>query len=373
MPAELLFTPRLTGARFEDHTLPADVLGDIAALQDMLVSLAKAAYIAAEPNRVRAPRNFDKEVQLHLGPRGEGSTAIPLMLVYSGALLAPYRPAFDVAQQQFTEAVDAAAQGRVPTLAPRYLAYFDKIGRSLRTNEALQLPMPTGEVSLTQETRQRLLEASRVEDYTEHASIRVRVPANDYTTGGFKVELLDGTILPGKLDLTIQDQFADAQSRYIKGGNAWLLVEGVVRKERSGKLKAVDSIQQVSTLDPLDIAVRLHDLAKLEDGWLDGSGLAPSHEGLSWLTEAFASFYLADLPLPSLYPTPEGGIQAEWMFGRDDTSLTIDLQRKTGDYDRLHLDTQDFDEEQLVLDDEAGWRRLGELLTALQAKQDANA
>ncbi len=371
MPSELLFTPKLTGERFEQHTLPADVLGDIAALQEMLVSLAKAAYVAAEPNRVRAPRNFDKEVQLHLGPRGEGSTAIPLMLVYGASLVAPYRPAFDAAQAQFTQAVDAATRGEAPSLAPKYLAYFDKIGRSLRSDETLQLPTATGVTQLTQETRKKLLEASRVEEWTERATLRARVPATDYTAGGFKVELLDGTILPGKLDLTIQEQFADAQYRYIKGGNAWLLLECVVRKERSGKLRTIDSIQQVSTLDPQDVSLRLHQLAGLRDGWLDGSGRAPSETGLNWLTEAFTTFYSTELPLPNLYPTPEGGIQAEWMFGRQDTSLAIDIDRKIGEYDRLHLDTQDFDEERLQLSGAAGWQRLNELLMAIQLQDQA--
>jgi hypothetical protein len=367
--SELLFTPKLTGERFEQHTLPADVLSDIAALQEMLVSLAKAAYIAAEPGRVRSPRNFDKDVQLHLGPRGEGSTALPLMLVFSSGLLAPYRPVFETAQQQFTQAIDAAARGEAPQLAPKYLAYFDQIGRSLRTGEALMVPTAAGEASLTQDTRKRLIEASRVAEWTERATLRARIPATDYTADGFKAELLDGTVLPGKLDPTIQDQLAEAHYRYNSGTNAWLLLECVVRKERSGKLKAIDSIQQVSALDPNDIALRLHQLGQLQAGWLDGLGLAPPEAGLAWLSEAFFTQYSAALPLPRLYPTPKGGVLAEWMFGRQDVSLDIDLEQKTGEYDRLHLDTQDAEDETLPLASPADWERLSELLTALQEEQ----
>jgi hypothetical protein len=366
---ELLFTPKLTGERFEQHTLPADVLSDIAALQEMLVSLAKAAYIAAEPGRVRAPRNFDKDVQLHLGPRGEGSTALPLMLVFSSALIAPYRPVFETAQQQFTQAIDAAARGETPLLPPKYLAYFDQIGRSLRTGEALQVPMASGAVSLTQDTRKRLIEASRVAEWTERATLRARIPATDYTADGFKAELLDGTVLPGKLDPTIQEQLAEAHYRYNSGTNAWLLLECVVRKERSGKSKAIDSVQQVSALDPFDVPLRLQQLGQLQDGWLDGVGHAPSETGLAWLLDAFFSEYPAGLPLPRLYPTPEGGVLGEWMFGRQDISLNIDLQRKTGAYDRLHLDTQDAEDETLQFASSAGLKRLIELLTALQEEQ----
>jgi hypothetical protein len=370
--SELLFTPKLTGERFEQHTLPADVLSDIAALQEMLVSLAKAAYIAADSGRVRALRNFDKDVQLHLGPRGEGSTALPLMLVFSSALMAPYRPAFETAQRQFTQAIDAAARGETPQLAPKYLAYFDQIGRSLRSGEALQVPMSTGEASLTQDTRKRLIEASRVAEWSERATLRVRISATDYTADGFKAELLDGTVLPGKLDPTIQEQLAEAHYRYNSETSAWLLLECVVRKERSGKLKAIDSIQQVAPLDPLDIALRLHNLGQLHEGWLDGRGHAPSEAGLAWLSNAFSEEYPTELPLPRLYPTPEGGVLAEWMFGRQDTSLNINLESKVGEYDRLDLDAQDADEETLQLFTHAGWERLTELLKALQEGQGAS-
>ncbi len=47
--SELLFTPKLTGERFETQTLPADVLSDIAAMLELLVSLAKAADVASNP------------------------------------------------------------------------------------------------------------------------------------------------------------------------------------------------------------------------------------------------------------------------------------------------------------------------------------
>ena len=33
-----------------------------------------------------------------------------------------------------------------------------------------------------------------------------------------------------------------------------------------------------------------------------------------------------------MYPTPEGGIQAEWTFNSTEISLEIDLDQKTGDW-----------------------------------------
>jgi hypothetical protein len=338
------------------------------------VSLAKAAHVAAVPGRVRAPRNFDRDIQLHLGPRGEGSTALPLMLVFGATLLAPYRTEFETAQSQFTDAIIAANKGQTPSMAPKYLGYFDKIGRSLRSDEGLEVIPNRTETVLTPETRKRLIAASQVNEWTEPATLRARVSMTDYGPDTFKLKLQDGTTVPGNMEPTFQQQLADAHYAYNTGGRtAWVLLDCVVRKERSGKVKSVDSIRQLTPLDPLDVTLRLAELGELVDGWLNGEGLAPKRDGLQWLSEEFERSYDFDLPLPHLYPTPEGGMQAEWMFGREDVSLNIDLNRKVGIYNRLNLDTDDAEDAEIALDDDTGWQKLNELLTTLQQRQDSAA
>ena len=78
-------------------------------------------------------------------------------------------------------------------------------------------------------------------------------------------------------------------------------------------------------------------------------------------------------PLPRLYPTPEGRVLAEWRFGRQDVSLTVNLDGKTGEYERLHLDNEDCAEESIDLAEPAGWEHLNTLLNALRTEQVAAA
>lgn len=68
------------------------------------------------------------------------------------------------------------------------------------------------------------------------------------------------------------------------------------------------------------------------DGWFEGQGQAPTDEGLDWLAQTFAQHYPEDLPLPFLYPTVEGKIQAEWPFGPTEITLIIDLKDHTGEW-----------------------------------------
>ena len=67
------------------------------------------------------------------------------------------------------------------------------------------------------------------------------------------------------------------------------------------KLSSGDPGSQSSVLQPVDIASRFDELKKLKDGWLDGAGRTPSHEGLDWLARALNDRHPKSLPPP--FPT----------------------------------------------------------------------
>ncbi len=110
--------------------------------------------------------------------------------------------------------------------------------------------------------------------------------------------------------------------------------------------------------DPLDISARLRELRLLKDGWLDGQGVALPDEGLNWLSQAFDQHYPEDLPLPCLYPTEDGGIEAEWSLGYNEVTLEIDLGAGSGYWHSLNMKTNAEDEQTLDLKDEKFWKWL---------------
>jgi hypothetical protein len=116
----------------------------------------------------------------------------------------------------------------------------------------------------------------------------------------------------------------------------------------------------------MDIETRLEELAKLRDGWLDGQGRAPERAALLRLAHAFDEHYAPDLPLPYLYPTADGGVQAEWTLGAWDVSLEITLPAMKAHYQALHLKTGESRELDLTLDDDADWTTLNASLKAVQ-------
>ena len=111
-------------------------------------------------------------------------------------------------------------------------------------------------------------------------------------------------------------------------------------------------------MSPPDVPACLDEFRSMEDGWLDGDGLAPGHAGLDWLAAAFTAQYPKDGPLPYTYPTPEGGVWLEWTLGQQEISLNIDIAGHRGYWHRLDMASLADDERELNLDDASEWNWL---------------
>ena len=105
----------------------------------------------------------------------------------------------------------------------------------------------------------------------------------------------------------------------------------------------------------LDISARLNELRTLKDGWLEGKGSAPAGEGLDWLTGAFQEHFPQNSVRPYLYPTAEGGVQAEWSLEPWEASLEIDLTSHRGQWHLLNLRTDQEQHREINLNCDEDW------------------
>ena len=107
------------------------------------------------------------------------------------------------------------------------------------------------------------------------------------------------------------------------------------------------------------------ELRSIEDGWLNGYGKAPSDEGLDWMIEKFQILSVFRIPIPYLYPTESGGVQAEWSLNQREISLEIDLDKKIADWHDLDLDTD------VVIERPVNCERLEDWFWILERLKDA--
>lgn len=344
MNPEPFLRPRLTGSRFEGHAIPLEFLKDLAVLEEMIIEVAKWKYLQAHPERQRVPRGFTDGIELKLTGLEDGSAiAVISLIVTSMTLLPPdNKQYFTRAKDSIVSAIEAAEQNKSITnyLPETALSYFDRIGRSLRDGEAIEFTTsaPSKPARLTKESRLKLLlAATTLREYTDETSVIGTIPEVDQDDLTFEIQMIDGRKVKAPMATQHIKIILDAFNGYKVGARVQL--QGIGKFSRQGKLQGFESIEHVSALDPLDVSARLDELRCLKDGWLDGKGIAPKHDRLDWLTQVFGKYFPDDLPLPYIYPTAEGGVQAEWSFKPNEITLEMDLGAQSAEWHSLNLET----------------------------------
>jgi hypothetical protein len=358
-------SPRLSGARFIGGAIPLEFLKDLAVLEEMIIEVAKAEFIKDHPDRKRSPRGFTEGLDMKLTAVENGSAIPVISLVTAIATLLPTtsQTYYERARDSIIRAIYAAEnrQSIIEHLPEKTLGYFDRLGRSLRDNEAIEFTTSNGQglARLTKETRRTLLLASpKVTELTEEFAARGAVPEVDQDDMSFEIQLVDGRKVKAPLANHYSDTIIEAFNGYKSGIR--VVLQGVGRFNRNERLVGFDSIEHASILEALDVPARLEEIALLRDGWLEGGGRAPLRHEMLWLTQAFTLRYPVDLPLPYIYPTPEGGIQMEWALGRTEITLEISLDNHAGSWHSLNLDSDEECERHLALDDTEDWAWLAQ-------------
>jgi len=144
-------------------------------------------------------------------------------------------------------------------------------------------------------------------------------------------------------------------------GNA-LLAE--VPREEAERLN-LQSGSRIGFVSPSDVESQLAELTLLKPGWLDGEGVAYDSAHLRFLAHFFERHFSSELPLPTIFPMPDGRVEAEWQLGRWDASVEITLPSLHAEFSTLHLDSQQHNECDLDLSTPQGWVHLNRELLAL--------
>lgn len=373
MSKEILLEPHFEGERFRNNSLPLALLRDLEALQGIILEIAKDDYKQAHPNRQRLPRGFSEHLELHLSAR-PGSFVAEVALIKDDALLDGCDPLLDQARRACARFVDALAhvqeqrQGPPPLLPDAAWAYLERFGRGLQPEESIRLTgVNAVEVQLTRELRRRLL-LSRPGSEPLTEEVRVLSKLADVRPRDHEMTLVlgDGRVIPAAInDQQVNDLGPVTVSEF---GKRWVLVKGVASLDVNQQLLRIEEAETVEPLDALDPLVQLEQLRQLKAGWLDGEGQPPGSELLSLVGQWLEEHQRDDDEPPRLYPTAEGGVEAEWRIGRLDLSIEFDPSSGMAEWHALDLDSGVADERQASLRDASGLKALGVKLQHLLAE-----
>ncbi|WP_051168344.1 hypothetical protein [Marinospirillum minutulum] len=363
--------PKLVGKRFAAHTVPLDLLKDFSAFEEMLLEIAKRNYFAEFPDRKRLPKGFGKNISINLAAVDEGSAILALTLsshLATAALVPSIEEVyFNQAKDTVIETIALVEQGKDVLLDPVLLRYFDRFGRSLRDDESIEFSLSEGKATLNHKTRKKLLEISKVKSWSEDLTLKGYVSAVDKNNQTFDLELISTYKIKSSYLEQYQNTILEAFDGY--ENKALIEVKGVAILDRANSIKTFETLEQVTLLDPLDIDARLEELSLLNNGWLNGKGKALDKDEAKRFSESFYSFYDDSLPLPYLYPTAEGGLQAEWLIKDWDISLEIELSNLSAELHALNLQSDEEKELNLNLAEHNDWQTLNEMLEGFNKEQ----
>lgn len=359
--------PRFDGRRFEDHTLPIEVARDLAAYETLVIELAKHLYLKEHVDRQRVPKGFTADFHLHLERIDDGCARPLLSVVIAGVLglsggTSTY---FERSRDLISECI-AAPEGQLPAEFPRgLLAHFNQIGRSLRSDETLELPRAgAAPAVLTPERRKRLVLAAEGV-YEREVELVGGISEADWDRSSFRLRLASGN----QITVAMPQNFHSEARQFGGRPRHQVTLKGIAAFDSSDVLQKVVSVESLEVQKNYDLAKRFDELGELPSGWLDGDGTALNSDQLALISERFANHFPEQIPLPVIVATPTGNILLEWTLPGH-PSVDLSLSRLIAEFHSFGPDGVEV-EGDFELTDENAWQRFFAYLSEQLKEQTA--
>jgi hypothetical protein len=325
-----IFQLRYVGDRFDGARLPLDVLLDLPAFRDLLVSYAKDKWRAFNIERQRLPKGFDKSISFDLVAIEEGS-AMP-KLDWSRQVAQATLPGFsdqleEVVDESYVELVGlidrAGHQQFPPALSSEHIRALNKLGSGLRENERIEFVGSRGAdgnvVYLDLYRRKALITHVRETYQIRYEGIGSLIGLH-VADGWISVDAPEY----GRLQIPVDpDRVADEFD-----GNTSFSVQFALQIELDNRdnFRSIIDVFDVELIDSelsdkIEVCrKRLADLRELQDGWLDGDGYAPKSPSLE-SADKFLSKRPSLAGQYKIYPTSLGGVLFEFQVHGWDYSV----------------------------------------------------
>ena len=330
------FLLRYVGARFEGHRLPLDVLPDLSAFRDLLVSFVKVEWRTAHAERERLPKGFEKSIAFDLVGVMDGSAVPQLEWDRDTAqlLLPDFKDELETlvasAYTKVLSLIDSAS-GPVGTteLTSENIRALNRFGSSLLPAEKIEFLDSRGAdgnvVFLDTYRRKRLITRGRDSYQTRFEDIG-KLLGCEIDPSGTVGTVTINTSEYGKITVLVSpERVRDDFDGYIKADVQFrLMIELGIDDTFRGVVEVYD-VDVIDAKVVADLAIcrdRITSLLSLGDGWHNGSGKSPTQ-----MAVARASRLLARKPVLAgsyrIFPTDVGGLMFEFSRRGWDYSIEI--------------------------------------------------
>lgn len=326
------FVLRYVGSRFNGARLPLDVLSDLPAFRDLLVSYAKDGWRSTHRGRERLPKGFDKSISFDLVSIAEGS-AMP-KLDWSRKAAQEMLPGFvdelevlvGSSYENIVQLIDNAGHSQFPSaLSSEHVRALNKLGSGLLESERIEFLGSSGKdgnvVYLDAFRRKALIKGVRETYQARFEGVGKLVGL--HVDGSIAVSTLDH----GELKIVIDE--ARIQSEFDGNINSDVQFSLQIELDNNDKFRNVIEVYDIEIIDPdlsnilIRCNERLNELGDLQNGWHNGEGVSIEKVAIanakSLLNKRpnLSSFY-------RIYPTLEGGVLFE--FEKKGWDLSVEFK-----------------------------------------------
>lgn len=307
------------GGRFAAHSAPVTALAELSALQNVLLLVARQRFKEAHPGRQRVPRGFPDAAQLHLVAIRQNCLTVSLDRPDAAAWRATLfdRTLFEDARDLTVEALSLADAGlSLPAgFPPAAVGPLGVIGRQLGEDESLLVRSARGAGRISQRSREWLAKMAHqpVErDVVLEGEVEEFDDANDRFSLRTATTRIDVPFRPHQRNIVVE---AVRDRPIVRVRVRGRLVLGPQQRMRT--VEELELVEHERASDVIKVWTRIGQLAQAPSGWLNGEGEPPTEQSQAQAREVLARLIVdhGDIERPKLYPTPDGGLQAEWIIG----------------------------------------------------------
>ncbi len=327
-----IFLLRYVGRRFEGTRLPLDVLPDLSAFRDLLVSYAKDRWRTTHALRRRLPKGFDKSISFDLVALDDGS-AMPKLgwnrdnaQAYLPTIADELELLVAYSYEKIIHLIDGAGTKQFQeNLSSERIRALNKFGSALRGGERIEFAGTSGgdgKVVFLDTMRRKTLLKRATDIYQiryegvgrllgSHIDGYIDVDTAEY--GNLRIYVAPDRIV-NEFDGNITADLQFALQIELDNNDAYKSIIEVFEIELFDS-EVVDSLTRCRQ--------RLLELGDLRQGWLDGVGSAISRQSIVAVESLLVKRSLL-AGICRIYPTVAGGVLIEFVKGGWDFSVEID-------------------------------------------------
>jgi hypothetical protein len=373
------FELRYVGVRFDGHRLPLDVLPDLSAFRDLIVSYVKHQWRATHAKRVRLPKGFEKSIAFDLTAIKEGSAVT--MLEWDRRTAQLLLPDFkdeleslvDRAYSLVIELIDGSADN-IPSagLPPESVRALNRFGAGLLENEKIEFLGSRGKdgdvVFLDLFRRKRLITRGR-DSYQIRFEGIGKLVGNEIEPQQSHGQIIVYTEQHGIIRIPeVAERVKEEFDGSIGGDVQFCLLIELDNKDifrRVVDVFDIDLIDAALIADLERCRNRIESIANLKQGWNTGDG-----EAVTPVAIEAAEKLLSSRPRLAgsyhIYPTNVGGILFEFVQSGWDYSIEIAPNGGVEIYGVEIDGAGDYDTTPFVGMDEEALKALDELIGDIQ-------